>query len=258
MAGQPHLSLSLSRELWNELLAAALPISITGGDFELVETARSAIRQIGVRERVAGLLEDRQPPQALRRVTNRARREWAKRRPSLARRARELARVDGTYKIEIDNLGTQMRYGHQQVGADAFLKGTIEGTLFLMRENIELPFKLERRVGVSLTLGDIGYDKGTQTVTGQLQDLGVHVGDQVLLQLLGRLAEQLLEQQLPRVNPVPILKRRQVEELVGGLGESLRVKMGVEDLELEVNEDDMTLKVRFGFSHAQITQKETP
>jgi hypothetical protein len=251
-----HLSLSLSKDLWSDLLTAALPVRLYEGEFDLVRDARTAVKQLGVRQRVAGLLEDRRPPQVMVRAKDRARELWHTRREGVYRRIGEAIHVEGTYEVALDNLGTQFKYGHQQVGADAFVKGTAKGTIYLLKENIEIPFLLERRLGASITLANIHYEKGDQAVIGSLQDLGLHVGEHAVWQLLGRLGEYLLEQQLPRVNPVPILKREQVDEMVGGLGGPLKMKMGVENLELEVTEDDLTLSVRFGFAQSQIEDKE--
>lgn len=250
-----HLSLSLSKELWSDLLKAALPVKITDGEFDLKNGARAAFRQLQVRERVTVLLEDRQPPQALVRVSDRARAIWRDRKPSVYRRINEAIRVEGTFRVELDDLGSQFRYGDQKVGADAYIKGVVQGTIFLLRENIEIPFTLEKRVGASVTLADIHFDRGQQAVIGSLQDIGLHLGDNVALELLGRLGEYLLEQQLPRANPLPILKREQVDEMVGGLGGPLRMKMGVESLDLEVTADDLTLSVKFGFANLQLEDK---
>jgi len=43
-----------------------------------------------------------------------------------------------------------------------------------------------------------------------------------------------------------------VEEMVSPAGGPLRLQMGVEDVALEVTEDNLTLKVRFGFSTKQL------
>lgn len=247
-----HLSLSLSRELWRELLGAALPIHLAGGELDLKENARTMLRQLAVRERVAGLLEDRNPPAAIVRAKDRAKAIWNNRKEGVYRRANDLVRVDGEWRVELDQIGTDLKYGHQQVGADAYVRGVAEGTLFLMKENVEIPFKIEKRIGASIALKDIRYDPNHRAVIGSLQDLGIYLGDNAVLQLLSRLAEYLLEQQVPRVNPVPILKRAQVDDMVGPVGGPLKMKMGVEDLELEITDTDMTLKVRFGFTQAQL------
>src|SRR5690606_35494578 len=129
-------------------------------------------------------------------------------------------------------VGTEMRCAHQRIAADAWLRGVAEGRIVLLQENVELPFRLERRIGASLALADIRYEPGHRAVLGSLQDLAVYAGDSVPMQLLSRLAEYALEQQLPRVNPVPILRRDQVEGLVAPMGGPLRMQMGVEDLAL--------------------------
>ena len=60
------------------------------------------------------------------------------------------------------------------------------------------------------------------------------------------------------MNPVPILKRDQVEDMVGPVGGPLKMKMGVEDLELVITDDEMTLRVKFGFTQAQLTDSANP
>jgi len=250
-----HLTLGLSQALWNDLLTAALPIDMAGGEFDLAGNVRAAVKQLQVRERVAGLLEDRQPTDVLVRAKNRAKAVWVRRKDSIYRRLNDVIKVEGTWAVKLDDMGTQFRYGQQEVGADAYVRGEAQGTVKLLRSNVEFPFTVEHRVGVSVTLGDIHYDHGEQAVIGSLGDLGVHVGDRAAFQLVARLGEYLLDQQLPRVNPVPILKRAQVEEMVGPMGGPLKMEMGVEDLELEITADDMSLKVRFGFSQLQLTDQ---
>jgi hypothetical protein len=251
MASHPHLSLSLSRELWNELLAAALPVKLAGETFDLMRNTRQAIRRLEVRKRVAGLLPDRQPPALIVRARDRARRMWVARKPGLYRRLDDLVRIEGEWRVELDQLGTELRYSRQKVAADAFVKGVAEGTVHLLRENLEFPFRIERRVGASVALGDVHYDPGHRAVIGPLQDLEVHLGETATMALASRVAELLLTQQLPRVNPIPILRRDQVEEMIGGMGGPLRMQLGVEDLDLVIDEHDLTLNVRFGFSRVQ-------
>jgi hypothetical protein len=254
--GGHHLSLSLSRDLWNELLSAALPVRLAGDDIDLAGAARGAVRQLGVRQRVAGLLEDRNPPERLLRVKERAVSVWRRRKPGVYRRLGELLRVEGSWRVELDDFGTDLKYSKQRVQADAYVKGVAEGTVWLLKENVQFPFCVERRIGASVAVGNVHYDRSHEAVIGSLQDLGLYIGEGAVLQLLARLGEYALEQQLPRTNPVPILKRDQVEQMIGPMGGPLNMKMGVEDLELEITDEDMALKVRFGFSRAQLTDGE--
>jgi hypothetical protein len=242
--------------MWHEMLSAALPLRLAEGELEIKQNARRFVKQLQVRERVAGLLEDRQAPERLVRVKDRAKAAWRNRRGELARRVSELIRVEGKWRVELDEFGTQLRYGDQRVGADAYVKGVAEGTIFLLKENVEFPFTIERRLGASVTLKDIHYDSSQEAVIGSLGDLGIHIGDHAVLHLVSRLAEYLLEQQLPRVNPVPILKREAVEQVVSPIGGPLKMDMGVDDLELVIGEEDMSLNVRFGFTQMKLTDQQ--
>ncbi len=254
----PHMSLTLSRELWNELLGAALPVRLAGGDLDLRRIARGAAAQIGVRERVRGLLEDRRTPGVVRRAGDRARALWRRGRPALIQRAERLVRVEGSWRVELDDLGTELRYGKQRVDADAYARGILEGTVWLLRENLEIPFVFERRIGASVALGDIRYDRGRKAIVGSLQDVGLYVGDHAVLQLLARIGEALVEQQIPRANPVTILERERVQEMVGPMGGALNLAMGVETIDLKVDEDELRLEIRFGFTRAQLTGEDQP
>lgn len=252
MADGYHLSLALGRELWNDMLAAALPVRLAEGEFNLAQNTRDAVRQLRVAERVAGILEDRHPPEVLVRVKDRAMAAWERRSPGVIARLGEIARVEGTWKVEVDADGTRFHYGAQRVTADAWVKGVATGRLVLLRENLAIPFTVEKRVGASLTLGDIHYEEEEEAIIGSLGDLAVHIGEGPALELLSRVAEYLIAQRLPDVGPIPILRREAVEQLVGGMGGALKMKMGIEDIELEITEDDLTLKVRFGFDRLKL------
>ncbi|MCB9680417.1 MAG: hypothetical protein H6733_03020 [Alphaproteobacteria bacterium] len=253
--GGPHLSLSLSRELWNEMLRAALPFHLAGGDFSLKDAARSALLQLQVRERVTGLLEDQRTPQPLVKFSHRALEVWRDNRSQFFRRLDELVRVEGDWRFEIDDLGTELSYAPQRVAADAFVKAIAEGKITLLRENVTLPFRIEKRVGATVALGRIRFSRDKDAVIGNVQDLAVHLGDNVVLQLLSRLIEYGVEQRIDTVQPVPVLKREQVEGLVGGLGGAMHLNMGVDDLQLDIDDDQMTLHVRFGFTRMPDTQQ---
>lgn len=252
----PHIALSLGRDLWEDLLRTALPVEIAQGEFDVASGARGALRQLGVRQRVAGLLEDSSTPAPVRSLGNRARSAWRSRKPAVKRQLRDMVEVQGTYRVEVSESGTEFGYGRQRIHADAFVRGVAEGTVSLARHNIEIPFHLERQIGAAVTLGDIHYDRQKRAVIGSLGDLALHLGDHAVFQLVARIGERLLEQQLPRVNPVPILRRDQVEEMVGGLGGALNTKMGVDELELVITDEELSLQVRFGFSQAQLEDGE--
>lgn len=242
-----HLSLSVSRDMWNEILRSALPFHIANGEFTLAGAAQQAVKQLQLRDRVAGLLEGPRS-ETLARVTGKAREVWHARRGQVFQSLNDLIRVEGTWTFDVDDLGTDLKYGSQKVAADAFVRGVAEGHIHFLRENVTIPFRVEKRVGASIALGRIRYSKDKDAVIGNVQDLAVHLGDNVVLQLLGRLVEYGVTQRLDAIEPVPVLKREQVEGLFGPLGGPLRMQLGVDDLQLDIDGEDMTLRVRFGFA----------
>ena len=173
---------------------------------------------------------------------------WRRRRKSVYRRVNEVIEVDGTWRLELDEVGTKFKYGKSKVGAKACLKGVAEAQIRLLKKNIEVPFCLEKKVAVSMNLKEIHYDEREEAVIGSLGDLALHVGDHTVMQLLAKLGESLLERQLQEhTKPVPLIKKAQVEDLVKPLGGSLQTEMGVEAIALDINDDMMQLKLRFGF-----------
>ena len=54
-----HLSLSIGKALWDDLVGAALPLKVRDGTFDLTKAVYRGVKQLGVRQRVRALLEDR-------------------------------------------------------------------------------------------------------------------------------------------------------------------------------------------------------
>lgn len=249
-----HLKFTIGKALWNELFGAGLPFEVGKGTFDLVKQVRAGVRQIGLRDRVRGLLEDRQVqlPAVVVRGKDAAVRVWEGRRETVWRVVEELVRVEGDWQVEVDRDGSDFHYGAQKFGVEAHVKAVATGKVYLLRENIEFPFVLEKRIGAEAALGDIHFDKSRGALIGRLEDVEVDLGEAFILQMLSRGVERLLKDQVDKVNPVQILKKSQLEEMVSPAGGPLRLKMGVEDVALDISEEEMTLKVRFGFSQLQI------
>ena len=250
-----HLKFTIGKALWNDLFGAGLPFEIGKGTFDLVKQVRMGVKQLGVRDKVRGLLEDRQVqvPAMVVRGKDAAIRVWEDRRETVWRIVDELVRVEGDWRVEVDRDGSDFTYGAQTFGVEAHVKGVATGKLYLLRENIELPFVLEKRIGAEAALGEIHYDRERKALIGRLQDVEVDLGDAFILQMLSRGVERLLKDQVDKVNPVPILRKDQLEEMVSPAGGPLKLKMGVEDVALDISEEEMTLKVRFGFTALQLT-----
>lgn len=248
-----HLSLSLGKSLWDDLVGAALPVTVTKGRFELRSLVKQGVRQLQVKERVASLLEDDQTPAALVRAKDRAADLWRGRRGQVYQTLQDIIQVEGDWQIQIDREGTDFHYAEQRIGVDAHARAVVSGKAMLLRENLELPFTLEKRLGATCHLGNIHYDRTQRAITGEIMDPCIDFGENVVLQMLNEASKKLLEQQLHRFNPIPIIKKDQIDEMVSPAGGPLKMKMGVDDIALEVTTNDLTLKVRFGFSQLQLT-----
>lgn len=247
-----HLKFTIGKALWNDLFRVGLPFKVADGQFDLVQNVRAGIKRLEVKEKVKGLLEDREVPQVLVRGKDIARNVWGARREQVYRVVNELVKVEGDWKVQVDRDGSDFKYSQQRFGVEAHVKAIATGKVYLLRQNVEFPFVLEKRIGAEAALAEIRYDSERRALVGQLQDVTVDLGDHFILQLLNRGAEYLLAQQTPKVNPVQILKKEQIEEMVSPAGGPLKLKMGVEDVALDIDEEELTLKVRFGFTQLQI------
>jgi len=248
-----HLSLSIGKVLWDDLVGSALPLKVREGTFDLGKILVGGVRQIGVRQRVRALLEDRNPPQPLVRAKDRAAQFWSDHREDAVAIVQEMFRVEGDWMVEIDERGTEFHYAPQKIGIDAHLRATVNGKLFLLKDNIEVPFTIEKRIGAAAHLGNIRYDKDKRAVVGDLQDPFIDLGDNVVLKALSQAGATLLAQQAQqRIGTVPMIKKDQLEEMVAPAGGPLKLRMGIEDVRVEVSEQELTLKVRFGFEQAQL------
>ena len=250
-----HLSLSIGKALWDDLVGATLPLKVKDGGFELGPMVHKGIRQLQVKEKVVALLEDRQPPAMVIRAKDRAAGIWRARRERVYALLNDMVRVEGDWLLQVDREGTEFHYAPQKIGVDAHVKAVAHGKAFFLRNNVEIPFTIEKRLGATCHLGNIRYDKDLRAVVGDVVDPEIDFGDHVIWRLLNEAGATLLAQQVHRFNPVSILKKDQVDEMVSPAGGPLKLKLGVEDVMLEVTEDNLTLKVRFGFTQLQITEK---
>ncbi len=254
---QWHLSLSIGKTLWDDLMGSALPFRIQEGKFDLGRAVYQGIKQLQIKEtvktQVTALLEDREPPQQLVQAKDRAKDLWRSRRDQVFRAIDDVLHVEGDWSVDLDEDGTAFDYAPQKIGVDAHVKAVAAGRIHLLRKNVEIPFTLEKRIGARCALGDIHFDKNEGAITGRIQDPALDFGQHVVFRLLNELSAVLLANQAAQRFPsVPILKKAQVEEMVSPAGGPLRLQMGVEDVALEVTEDNLTLKVRFGFSTKQL------
>jgi len=248
-----HLSFSIGKSLWDDLVGAALPARVSQGSFELTRAVYQGVKQLQVKEKVVALLESEETPAVVAKAREHASNLWHERREQVYALIGELVRVEGEWQVDIDREGTEFHYGHQKIGVDAHVKAVVHGRAYLLKNNIELPFTIEKRLGASCHLGNIHFDKDSRAVVGEIVNPELDLGEHFIFQFLNQGLSKLAEQQIHRFNPVPILKKDQVEEMVSPAGGPLKLKMGVDDIALEVTEENLSLKVRFGFSQLQLT-----
>ncbi len=248
-----HLSLSIGKALWDDLVSATLPIKVADGQFDMGKLMYQGVKQLQVKEKVVALLEDNNAPAAVIQAKDRAAELWRTRREQIYHTINELVRVEGDWRVQVDREGSDFHYAHQKIGVDATARVVLSGRVHLMKNNMELPFTLEKTLGASCHLGEIHYDKDQRAVVGKVLNPAVNLGDHVVMRLLKQGADQLLAQQATKWSSVPILKKDQLEEMVAPAGGPLKIKMGIDDLEIEVTDNDLTLRVRFGFNQLQLT-----
>jgi hypothetical protein len=248
-----HFSFSLGRSLFSDLLGTALPVSVKKGEFELADSIRQVMGQLQVREKVAGLLEDRGEQSRLVKVKDRAMSLWDGRREQVLSLFEEIVKVEGEWELEVDQDGTDFHFGHQTIGAEATFKLSAKGTARLLKNNVEVPFDLSKKIGAEIHLRDIEYDPETGRIVGYMRGLSLKLGDHPLWRLVEDASGRLIDQQADRFNPVPILQSSQIEGLLESAANALNMSMEIDDLALDVGPEYMTLKVRFGFASKQLT-----
>jgi hypothetical protein len=248
-----HFSFSLGRSLFSDLLGTALPVSVKKGEFELADGIRQFMSQLQVRDKVAGLLEDRGEQSRLVKVKDKALSLWDDRREQVLSFFEEMVKVEGEWELEVDQQGTEFHFGNQTIGAEASFKLSAKGTARLLKDNLELPFDLSKRIGAEVHLRDIEYDPETGRIVGYMRGLSLKLGDHPLWRLVEDASGKLIDQQADRFNPVPILQSAQIEGLLEPAANALNMSMEIDDLALDVGPEYMTLKVRFGFGQQQLT-----
>ena len=254
-----HLSLSIGKALWDDLVGAALPAQVAEGAFDLSRNIYQGVKQLGVKQKVSALLEDKGgAAPGLLSAKKKAGEIWARSRPQVYGAIQDMLRVEGDWRVMIDDRGTDFHYGDQRVGVDAHVKACITGRAYLLRQNIEFPFTIEKRLGASCHLGDIRFDGEKNAVVGSIQNPQIDLGENAILQVINQAASKLLAQQSDRFQDVPLIPRDQLDEMVMPAGGPLRLQMSIQDVNIEVDENDLKLNVRFGFAQRHLTdQSET-
>lgn len=250
-----HLSLSITKSLWDDIIGVALPLQVADGAFDLGKNIYNGMKQLGVKERVSYLLEDKANSERVNKAKQRIRGVWKRHKPQVYHNLNKLLRIEGNWEVSIDQEGTEFHYGKQKIGVDAHVKANVSGKIHLLKENVSVPFTIEKRLGASCSLGDIRFDGDKNAVVGSVQDPMLNLGEHVLLRLLSEVSGQLLQQQTNRFSDVPLIPRDALDEMVMPAGGPLKMSMSIADIGIVVDDNNLQLQVKFGFANKQLTEK---
>lgn len=233
MSGQPHFSLTLSRALWSELLHASLPVRLAGRRFDALRDGRARVRAW---RRELGL----ESPWAVP--------GWERFATSVARRVDAWVHVEGDWSVDVVQLGADLHRGPGAVAGAGSVRFRLAATVDLARGRLEVPVLVEHPLDVTVHLTGMHYDPVRRAVVADLGPMEVRGGgDSLLARLAAGFVEGALASQIARANPIVLLRRERVEEMIGPMGGPLRTRLGVEDFDVRIDEHAVQLNIRFGF-----------
>ena len=122
-----HLSLSITKSLWDDIIGVALPLQVADGAFDLGKNIYNGMKQLGVKERVSYLLEDKANSERVNKAKQRIRGVWKKRKPQVYQNLNKLLRIEGNWEVSIDQEGTEFHYCKHKIGVDAHVKANVSG-----------------------------------------------------------------------------------------------------------------------------------
>ncbi len=249
-----HMSLSISQQLWADLLGEALPIQAGSGEFDLLEQGRKLLHAAedqvkglitGVEERMdeAPVLGNPAVKTARSRVRGLARRG----RRGASRRLQESFKVRGRWRAHVSRDGSRFSYHNGGVTLDARAVFELDGTALLFGEQFEIPFTVSRHLDGTASIDEVVFNRDVKRLEGQLANVSLSLGDSLPLRILKLVGDRLLEKQAGKLNPLPLIPGASLEQMVSPSQGPLRFTAGIEDLHLGINENDLTLSVRFAF-----------
>ena len=249
-----HLSLTISQSLWSDLLGEALPIQVGEGDFDLVETSRRLMDQAG--DQVRGLLTgaserlDQAPVlgnPAIKQVRGRLR-GLARSGAQLAGgRLRDSIKVTGRWRARVSREGSRFSYHEDGVTLDARAVLEVEGRAILFGDQFEIPFAIGKDLGATASLEQVSFSTGKRQLEGQIKHVSLILGQSLPLRMLKVLGDRLIAQQIDKLNPLPLIPGSTLESMITPGDGPLKLSAGIEDLHVGINENDLTLSIKFAF-----------
>ena len=249
-----HLSLSISQSLWSDLLGEALPIQVGEGDFDLVETGRQLADRAG--EQVKGLLTgaseklDEAPVlgnPAMKSARGRVRGLAMFGAKMAADRLRDSVKVTGRWRARVSKEGSRFSYHDSGVTLDARAVFEVEGRAVLFGDQFEIPFAVGKDLAATASLEEVSFSTGKKQLEGQIKKVSLSLGNSLPLRLLKTVGDRLIAQQIDRFNPLPLIPGSTLESMITPGDGPLKLSAGIEDLHVGINENDLTLSIKFAF-----------
>ena len=156
----------------------------------------------------------------------------------------------GTWRGWVSKDGSAFRYHDDGVTLDARAMLEVEGTATLFREQFEIPFRVTKGIDGTASLEHVRFNRGRKQLEGELSGVSLSVGDSVLARLIKVVGDRLLEQQVQRLNPLPLIPGSKLENMITPGEGPLKLTAGIEDLHVGINAQDLVLSVRFAFKGA--------
>ena len=89
-------------------------------------------------------------------------------------------------------------------------------------------------------------------MVGTVQDPAIDLGEHIVLKLLNEGLGKVLVQQVDKMESISLIQKSQLNEMLTPTGP---LSMHSEDVRIEVTEEEMSLKVKFGFAQKQLSNK---
>jgi hypothetical protein len=253
-----HFSISVSQSLWSDLLGEALPIEVGQGDFDLVDSGRKllAAAEVQVKGLLTGVEEklDEAPVlgnPVVKNARGRLRKLASKGREVATRRFEEAVSIRGRWRAKVAKDGSHFSYHDGGVTLDARAVFEADGRVLLFGDQFEIPFHVERAVDGTASLDEVQFDRNRRQLEGRLGRVSLSLGESLPMRLLKLAADRVIEQQVDKVNPIPLIPSQTLEGMILPGQGPLKLQAGIDDLHVGIGGQDLTLSVRFAFKGSQ-------
>jgi len=254
-----HLSLSISQELWADLLSEALPVQVGDGDFDMIEGGRKLLEaaETQVRGLLAPVEETMNTAPLLgtsagRSVRGRMRGLLKAGRNFASRRVKNNVKVVGKWSARVSRDGSQFVYNDDSVTLDARAVFEVQGKALLFGDQFEVPFTLSRHLDGTASLGEVTFDRDRKQLEGNLEAVSLSLGESLPLRLLKVLGERLIATQVDKFNPLPLIPGSTLQNMVTPGDGPLKLNASIDDIYVGISGQDLTLSIRFDFQGSHV------